>query len=288
MSTKAEQFFSELKKAVETDRLILPTLPEVALKIRSAVEDENASTQKIADTLAQDASLSARLIQVANSPLYRARNPIESLHAAVTRMGMRLVRDLVVSLAMKQIYQATSDVLDDSFRKSWNDSVEVAAISRMLSTTVSGLNPEQALLAGLVHNIGSLPIMVMAEDDDELFQDTEALADIIWELQGRVGVLILTNWNFPEPMIEVVRECHNFNYNRPGSAPAFVDLVQVALLQGNNIAAKHLPEDLSKVPAFAKMGMDAEVNVIEIEANQQLIENTKASLAFSSHLSVSI
>lgn len=280
MSTKAEQFFSELKKAVETDRLVLPTLPEVALKIRSAVEDENASTQKIADTLTQDASLSARLIQVVNSPLYRARNPIDNLQMAVTRMGIRLVRDLVVSLAMKQIYQATSDVLDDYFRKCWNNSVEVAAISRMLSTTVSGLNPEQALLAGLLHNIGSLPILIMAEDDDELFQDPDALGDIIWELQGRVGTLILTNWNFPEQMIEVVRECHNFSYNRPGGTPAFIDLVQVALLQGNHVPAKFLPTDLTKVPAFAKMGMDAEVNVIEIEANQQLIENTKASLAF--------
>lgn len=280
MSAKAEKFFIELKKAVESDRLVLPTLPEVALKIRSAVEDENASAQKIADTLTQDASLSARLIQVVNSPLYRARNPIDNLQAAVTRMGIRLVRDLVVSLAMKQIYQATSDVLDDSFRKSWNDSVEVAAISRMLSTTVPGLNPEQALLAGLVHNIGSLPILVMAEDDDELFQDRDALADIIWELQGRVGALILTSWNFPEAMIEVVRECHNFSYNRPGGAPAFVDLVQVALLQGNHVPAKYIPADLGKVPAFSKMGMDAEVNVIEIEANQQMIVNTKASLAF--------
>ncbi len=230
MSAKAEQFFTELKKAVESDKLILPTLPEVALKIRSAVEDDNASAQKIADTLTQDASLSARLIQVANSPLYRSRNPIDNLQAAVMRMGIRLVRDLVVSLAMKQIYQATSDVLDDYFRKAWNDSVEAAAICRMLSTTVSGLNPEQALLAGLIHNIGSLPILVMAEDDDELFQDPDALGELIWELQGRVGALILTNWRFPDYMIEVVRESHNFSYNRPGGAPAYVDLVQVDLL----------------------------------------------------------
>lgn len=280
MSEKAEQFFAELKKSVETDRLILPTLPEVALKIRAAVEDENASAQKIADTLTQDASLSARLIQVANSPLYRSRNPIDNLQSAVTRMGMRLVRDLVVSLAMKQIYQATSDVLDVYFRKSWNNSVEVAAICRMLATTVQGINPEQALLAGLVHNIGSLPILVMAEDDDDLFQNPIALGEIIWALQGRVGAMILKNWGFPESMIEVARECHNFNYTRPGGAPAFVDLVQVALLQGNLVPAEHQPPDLSKVPAFAMMGMNAEVNVIEIEANQQIIENTRATLAF--------
>ena len=280
MSAKSEEFFAQLKKAVETDKLILPTLPEVALKIRAAVEDENASAQKIADTLTQDASLSARLIQVANSPLYRSRNPIDNLQMAVTRMGIRLVRDLVVSLAMKQIYQATSDVLDVSFRKSWNNSVEVAAISRMLATMVQGLNPEQALLAGLMHNIGSLPILVMAEDDDELFQNPAALGGIIWELQGRVGALILTNWGFPESMIEVVRECHNFNYARAGGAPAFVDLVQVALLQGNLVPVQYAPADLSKVPAFAMMGMNAEVNVIEIEANQQIIENARATLSF--------
>lgn len=280
MSEKAEQFFAELKKAVETDKLVLPTLPEVALKIRAAVEDENASAQKIADTLTQDASLSARLIQVANSPLYRSRNPIDNLQNAVTRMGIRLVRDLVVSLAMKQIYQATSDVLDDYFRKSWNNSVEVAAICRMLATTVPGLNPEQALLAGLVHNIGSLPILVMAEDDDDLFQDPDALEEIIWELQGKVGALILTNWHFPEAMIEVVRECHNFSYARAGGAPAFVDLVQVALLQGNLVPAQHAPADISKVPAFSMMGINPEVNVIAIEANQQIIENTRSTLAF--------
>ena len=280
MSAKSEDFFAQLKKAVESDKLILPTLPEVALKIRAAVEDENASAQKIADTLTQDAALSARLIQVANSPLYRSRNPIDNLQMAVTRMGIRLVRDLVVSLAMKQIYQATSDVLDVHFRKSWSNSVEVAAISRMLATMVQGLNPEQALLAGLMHNIGSLPILVMAEDDDELFQNPVALGEIIWELQGRVGALILTNWGFPEAMIEVVRECHNFSYARAGGSPAFVDLVQVALLQGNLVPVQYAPADLSKVPAFAMMGMNAEVNVIEIEANQQIIENARATLSF--------
>lgn len=280
MSAKAEQFFNELKKAVETDRLLLPTLPEVALKIRAAVEDENASAQKIADTLTQDASLSARLIQVANSPLYRTRNPIENLPQAVIRLGIRLVRDLVVSLAMKQIYQATSDVLDEYFRNAWNQSVEIAAICRMLATTVPGINPEQALLAGLMHNIGSLPILVMAEDDDDLFQDREALSELIWELQGRVGALILSNWRFPDNMIEVVRESHNFGYNHPGNTPAYVDLVQVALLQGKRIPTKHLPANLNKVAAFVKMGIDAGVNVIEIEANQQMIENTKATLAF--------
>ena len=275
MSAKAEQFFADLKKAVESDQLTLPTLPEVALKIRESVENENTSAQEIAENLTQDASLSARLIQVANSPLYRSRTPIDDLQIAVTRLGIRMVRDLVVSLAMKQIYQATSDVLDEQFRNCWNTSVEVAAICRMMATTVPGISAEQALLAGLIHNIGSLPILVMAEDDDELFQDAEALGQIIKELQGRVGELILKNWHFADHMIEVVRECHNFSYEHEGPA-TFVDLVQTSILQGGHVDDDSI--DWANVPAFAKLGMDSEVTIIDIEENKELIEDTKQSL----------
>ncbi|MCW8853186.1 MAG: HDOD domain-containing protein [Gammaproteobacteria bacterium] len=278
MSTKAETFFEDLKQAVESDQLVLPTLPEVALKIRDAVESENTSAQQIAETLTQDASLSARLIQVANSPLYRSRTPIEDLQMAVTRLGIRMVRDLVISLAMKQIYQATSDVLDERFRDIWGASVEVAAICRMLATTIPGINPEQALLAGLIHNIGSLPVLLMAEDDDDLFQDANALTDIIWEIQGKVGELILKTWNFPDNMTEVVKECHNFDYDHVEAGPNLVDIVQVALLQGGHVDAAHEPADWNSVPAFAKLGMDTEVNVVEMDENQEIIENTKQSL----------
>lgn len=274
MTEKAEQFFSDLKQAVESDQIILPTLPEVALKIREAVENENTSAQQIADTLTQDASLSARLIQVSNSPLYRSRNPIEDLQMAVTRLGIRMVRDLVISLAMKQIYQATSDVLDEHFRRSWNTAVEVAAICRMLATTVPGINPEQALLAGLIHNIGTLPILVKAEDDDDLFNNSEALGQVIDELQSRVGALILETWNFGDAMTDVVKHAHDFTYDHEGGAD-LVDLVQIALLQGG-----HIEQDIDwgSVPAFNKLGMDTEVNVVEIEENQEIIENTKQSL----------
>ena len=277
MNEKAETFFEELEKAVSTDQLVLPTLPEVALKIREAVESDDSSAQQIAETLTQDASLSARLIQVANSPLYRSRNPIDDLQMAVTRLGIRMVKDLVISLAMKQIFQATSDVLDSHFRNIWNTAVEVAAICRMMATTVPGINPEQALLAGLIHNIGALPILVMAEDDDELFDNSEALGNIINTLQGRVGELILRHWNFPEHMIEVVREANNFTYEHEGEAN-FVDLVQTSLLQGGHVDENIAPDDWSQVPAFAKLGMDTEVNIIEIEENQEMIENTKQTL----------
>jgi len=277
MSAKAEMLFDDLREAVETDKLILPTLPEVALKIRDAVERENSTAQDISDALAQDASLATRLLKVANSPLYRTRNPIEDLQMAVTRLGLRIVRDLVVGLAMKQIFQATSDALDIHSRRIWNKSVDAAAISRMMATLVPGLNPEQALLAGLIHNVGALPVLVLAENDEELFHDEEALDRVTYELQGDVGELILRHWEFDDHMIEVVKQCHNFHYNN-GDQASFVDLVQVALLQGKHIPGEFIPENLAEVPAFSRLGIDVEVNVVDIEENKEMIANTKLTL----------
>ena len=121
------EFLEELQTAISEKRITLPTLPEVALRVRDAVEQENSTAHEIADMVGTDAALSTRLLQVANSPLYRGRVPIESIQMAVTRLGMKLVRSLVVSLAMKQIFQATSDVLDSRLRAIWEKSVEIAA-----------------------------------------------------------------------------------------------------------------------------------------------------------------
>ena len=276
MNAKTDLFFNELKEAVEDDSLVLPSLPEVALKIRDAVESEDTTVQQIVKALSQDGSLSARLIQVVNSPLYRPRNPIDNLQMAVTRLGFSLVRDLVMNLAMKQMFQSTSEVLDKKFRVLWSTSVDVAAICQMMSVTMDDISKEQALLAGLVHNIGTLPILMIAENDD-LFHDEVALNAIVSELQGPVGEMILKNWNFSDSLVNVVKHCHDFNYTDSNGAN-LLDLVQVALLQGGFVSDAQLPEEWSQVPAFSQLGMDSEVNIIHLEGNKKCIEDARQTL----------
>ncbi len=279
MKAKIEVFFNELRTAIDDDSLVLPSLPEVALKIRDAVEDVDSTAEQVATALCQDASLSARLIQVVNSPLYRPRNPIDDLQMAITRLGLSLVRDLVMNLAMKQMFQSTSVILDKKFRSVWGTSVDVAAISQMMSMTMNDISREQALLAGLVHNIGTLPILMIAENDDDLFNDEVALSFVINELQGTVGEMILKSWNFSDSLVDVVKHCHSFSYSGNNSAD-LVDLVQVSLLQGGFVTEQQLPEDWSTVPAFTRLGLDSEVNIINIEGNKECIEDARQTLMF--------
>ncbi len=258
-------FLEELYQAIYERRLTLPTLPEVALRVRDAVEREDSSANQIANIVATDAALSARLLQVANSPLYRGRDPIDNLQIAVARLGIRLVRSLVVSLIMQQIFQATNDLLDKRFRQIWEESVQVAAISRVLAQNLKHLDKEQALLAGLIHNIGALPILMMADQYPELLDDPNELDRVLTLLSPSIGQRILREWDFPDSLIKVPANFLNLAYQSEGPAD-YVDVVIVGRLE--TLREQEHPvndEDWSSIPAIAKVGLEPEVHVIDIE-----------------------
>ena len=255
------EFLQTLQTAIEENRLTLPTLPEVALRVKAAVENENSAAQQIAEIIATDAALSARLLQVANSPLYRGRVPIESIQMAVTRLGIRLVRSLVSSLIMQQIFQATSDVLDQRFRQLWEESVQVAAFCRAMAQQQTHLDPDQAMLAGLIHHIGALPVLTLAENFPELVDDAVQLEEIIDFVSPVIGPLILENWEFPESLVKVPASFQTKGYDG-GAQADYVDLVIVARLQDQEVDEIHRP-------SFEKLGLDLGINVVDIEGIEE-------------------
>ncbi|MES9814464.1 MAG: HDOD domain-containing protein [Candidatus Thiodiazotropha sp.] len=266
------QFLQKLNEAIDHNRITLPTLPEVALKVRDAVEREQSSANQIADIIASDTALSARLLQVANSPLYRGRVTIDNLQMAVARLGVRLVRSLVISLIMQQIFQATSDLLDAKFRQVWEESVQIAALSRVLAANTDHLDKEQAMLAGLIHNIGALPILAFAESHDELLEDAQELDRIIDALSPPIGQRILEMWDFPESLILVPANFLNLDYASEGDVD-YVDIVLVARLESQMNDGSIDATTLSQIPAFVKVGLEPEVNIIEIEGVADDIQN---------------
>lgn len=278
MSAEAE-ILQTLKEDITQNRLTLPTLPEVALRVKDVVEDENASAGDVAKVISTDAALTARLIQVANSPAYRGTNQVENVQVAVARLGQQVVRNLATSLAMQQMFQATSDVTDKRMRELWEHNTQVAAISSALAT-MAGLKPDVAMLAGLVHDIGALPILVRAEEVPELLENEALLDKIIMQVHPILGKLILETWEFAPEVVSVAAEHENLTRQSPGEGPDYVDVVQVANLQ--SYIGGHHPHagiDLSSVPAFAKLGIDPEISVIDMEGMAEEIAEVQESLS---------
>ena len=264
MSKLADKVQQELIQAIDNDDLVLPTLPEVALKVREAAEDPNIGTPQLSKVIGNDAALTARIIKVVNSPLLRTSKEITDLSMAINRLGINYTCNLATGLAMEQMFQATSDVVDRKMREVWNKSTEIAGICHVLCKQFTRLLPDQATLAGLVHMIGALPILTYAEDHNELLSDSISLNHVIEQIHPIIGDKILRTWEFPEQIAMIPSQYLDFS--RDSAKVDYVDIVQVATLQ-SYIGTEHpyTKLDWSQIPAFAKLGLDPSQDISEDE-----------------------
>jgi HD-like signal output (HDOD) protein len=264
MSELIEQVRRELLHAIDTDQLMLPTLPEVALKVREASQDPDVDVVTLTKVIQNDTAVSARIIKVANSPLLRSSRPIEDLRMAVSRLGINYTCNLATSLAMQQMFQATSDLVDERMRTVWSHSTEVAGIAHVLARHYTRLKPDQATLAGIVHQIGVLPILTYAEDNRRLLKDPAILDAIIADLHPLLGRKILEAWDFQEELTIVPEE--HLNFEREIDKVDYADVVMVANLQSYIGTDSPLLEmDWSMISAFERLGLSPEINTMEAE-----------------------
>ncbi len=266
MSKLAEKVQQELIQAIENDELVLPTLPEVALRVREAAEDPDVGIPQISKVIGNDAALTARIIKVVNSPLLRSNKEITDLQMAVSRLGINYTCNLATGLAMEQMFQATSDVVDRKMREVWNKSTEIAGICHVLCRHYTRLMPDQATLAGLVHQIGVLPILTYAEEHNELLADSISLNHVIEQIHPIIGDKILRTWEFPDPIAIVPSQYLNFS--RDSAKVDYVDIVQVATLQ-SYLGSEHpyTQLDWGRIPAFSKLGLDP---LVDMQADEDL------------------
>lgn len=276
MSNFVDTIRNDILSAIESDKLILPTLPEVALQVRDIAENEDSSIMDLVKVISNDTALSARLIRVCNSPLFRGSRAIENLNMAVSRLGMAYTSNLAMGLAMEQMFQATSDMIDKRLRATWQTSTEVAGVCHVLAQQYTRLKPDQATLAGLVHLIGVLPILRYVEDHDVQVSSV-MLDNVIDELHPRIGATILKRWDFPEELQLVPLEYQN--YQRQVASADYADLVMVAnlqLLAGTGHPVNDM--DWSTVTAFDRLGLDPNIDMADEEDLNAQMEAAMALL----------
>jgi putative nucleotidyltransferase with HDIG domain len=278
VDTLVDKFVGELLDDIKNNRLKLPILPEIAFKVRAAVNDTNAAATAVAKAVSSDATIAARLLQVVNSPLYRGANAINNLQSAIARLGPPLVRNLVTSLILKQLFQTKSAVLRQRMQVLWEHSTQVAAISHILARKFTRLQPDEAMLAGLIHDIGALPILQKAENHPELLADETQLNDIIDKLHPSIGRLILESWKFPPELVTAAAEHENLT--RISDQVDYTDIVTVANLH-SYLGSKHrlAKVKFTDVPAFTKLGLTPETSISAMEEATAEMKDVKSMLA---------
>lgn len=217
----------KLFSAIENNEIALPAMPDLAIKINRMLDDFNVSAMQIVNVVSSDPVLVSQIIRTANSAAYSGKPAVDKVMPAVSRIGYKLLRNIVITVTMNKLSVASHPVTKKHIADFWIHSREVAAISYVLAKQQKHLNPDQAMLAGLVHDIGTLPLCLFVEKNLSNL-DEALLNSLSRRFRARVGEKLLTAWAFPEEITRVLVAHENFQQESDDLLANYTDIVTVA------------------------------------------------------------
>ncbi|MDP2902940.1 MAG: HDOD domain-containing protein [Methylovulum sp.] len=247
------RFFGSFSRAYRENKLSLPSLPHVAVNLKKAMQ-KDIGVKEVVDIIQIDAPIVTKLIQIANSALYAPTSNITNCHDAVSRLGLDATRNLVMGISMKQLFFCKDVKLMKIMQTLWKNSLHISSLSFVLAEECSTLNPEDALLAGLVSNIGVIPILHFAEQYPDEYADLEKLQSAIALLSPSVGSLVLHTLGFSEELGHIPMHAEDWLYESGGDKASLMDIIIMAKRHSyiGSQRTKALPY-INSIPAYAKL-----------------------------------
>lgn len=224
-----------LVEKIRTDTLVIPSLPEVALKIRQLAEDPDVNLTKMAEMISHDPALSARIMKIANSAFVGRGIHVNTLHQATTRIGLRYIKNVVTAMAMEQLFVSKSVVIKKQMDKVWAQTLELTAFALTVMQEYNSnfkftdVNFDTMTLAGLLHNIGALPILTEAEKQLDIFGNEQFINETIAAISSPISVNIMRSWGFGEELIQVAEHWHTTEFEP--KHPSYLDFIRIAAIK---------------------------------------------------------
>lgn len=256
---EAFAFVQSLAGELSSGKVELPSFPDIALRVRKVLADDNVTPDKIVRVIGSEPALAARVLQIANSAaLNFTGKAVTELRTAVARMGFNMVRSAAIAFAMSQLKKVDSlkgleKPLDELWKKSSMVATMSYVVARRLSTKV---NPDTAMLAGLLHGVGHLYILTRASKHPRLFANEAVFHSIVNDWHASIAKALLENWEMAEEIVVAVSEFEDLQRTHTGPT----DLTDV-LTVGNLLAAYRDHPDsielnMQGVAACSRMQLD--------------------------------
>jgi HD-like signal output (HDOD) protein len=257
-SDVAFDFVRTLAAELSGGNVDLPSFPEIAVRVRRVLSDPKSSVEQVVRVVGSEPALAARLLRISNSAsLNRSGRPVTDLRTAINRIGYNMVRSASISFSMAQIRRGNKLAgLEHHLEDLWQRSTLVAAFAYVLARNCTKVNPDEAMLTGMMHGIGKLYVLTRVIDHPELFASNTMVNQIIGDWHASIGRAILENWHFSEAMAQAVGDQADLTRTLEGPAD-LTDVVCVAILMASYPAdMPGLEAALDGLGAASRLGLD--------------------------------
>jgi len=236
-----------LNEKLKNNLLVLPTLPEIAVRVRQAADDPDINLNSMAEVISRDPALAARMIKVANSAFLGRTIKVANLAQAVTRIGLSQVKNIATAMALEQLFVSHNQEVATAMKDLWSETMDVTCIAMaclkyyMHEHKHCNLNNDTMALAALVHRIGVLPILAEAERHPTVFAEPHYLHHAIRDFAAEIGLAIVKSWQFADLFYPVVTDWLNADRHEHIS---YVDFVRLGLMARGSFASAEQQAEL--------------------------------------------
>ncbi len=281
MKDLIQRFASDVKKG----KFVLPSMPEVAGKIASLIDDPASTSSQVARVVSMDPSIAVKLVSTANSPLFRGARDITSCEEAVTRIGFETTKQLVQLFAVRELFTAKNKEIRKRFKSHWGISRRVSAIGYVLAKCVKGIDENEALLGGIVQNIGVLPALVYLDSIPGILDgDLIDIDEFINKTKNVMGAYMLREWKWPRDMIDIAAHAEDWSYQPDAEKINMTDILIISeahlnIIQKFLINCPPLPNisSFNKLAHKLQLTPDKSIEIISAARNEiSLVESTIA------------
>ncbi|MHC4872005.1 MAG: HDOD domain-containing protein [Planctomycetota bacterium] len=211
---------NHIKTFLASSRDILPPLPEILVKMQSAINDSKVDARDLSQIILKDPSLTAKIMKLANSAYYRhGKHEVNTVTDAIVIMGFEAIRNVVLGISVYNIMNKLPRV--EGYKHIWSHSLSCAVCSQQLAELVKVQIPESIFVAGLLHDIGKLilaqvfPVNYSLVVDRLRAKDSSLIKvekELLFTDHAQAGELVGDFWNFPKQITHAIRH-HELSYD---------------------------------------------------------------------------
>ena len=269
-----KEAFTEILARFKAGKIEAPVMPQVVMEVRSLINSPNSTAEDLAAVIEKEPVISLRLIAVANSPIYRGFQEIQSVRKAIPRLGMKETLNIVIAISNKSLYETKHVQFRNLMEQLWQHSLACAYGAKLLSKELNYEDTERPFLIGLTHDIGkAILLRAFAEISDKKKLDIDAVLASMQQAHVSVGAYLLKRWGFAEEFIKIVMRHESQEFE----GDAHPDLVLISfinqLTRNIGFSIHKGKADLSELPAAKLLNLTSEkINEFESRLNELLSE----------------